>query len=55
VPVATVSIGGATNAALIAVKILALSDPTLMAKLHEHARDLADSVETKNASLKSKL
>ncbi len=30
VPVATVSIGGATNAALIAVKILATSDPQLL-------------------------
>jgi len=55
VPVATVSIGGATNAALIAVKILALSDPVLMAQLHDHARGLADSVDTKNAALKSKL
>jgi 5-(carboxyamino)imidazole ribonucleotide mutase len=55
VPVATVSIGGATNAALIAVKILALSDPSLMVKLHDHARGLAESVETKNAALKSKL
>jgi 5-(carboxyamino)imidazole ribonucleotide mutase len=55
VPVATVSIGGATNAALIAVKILALSDPALMTQLHDHARGLADSVETKNTALKSKL
>jgi 5-(carboxyamino)imidazole ribonucleotide mutase len=55
VPVATVSIGGATNAALIAVKILALSDPVLMTKLHDHARGLADSVEKKNTALKSTL
>ena len=55
VPVATVSIGGATNAALIAVKILALSDATLMHKLHDHARGLAASVEKKNKALKSHL
>ncbi len=55
VPVATVSIGGATNAALIAVKILALSDAVLMTKLHDHARGLADSVEKKNTALKSTL
>ena len=55
VPVATVSIGGATNAALIAVKILALSDSVLMTKLHDHARELADSVEKKNTALKSTL
>ena len=55
VPVATVSIGGATNAALIAVKILALSDPGLMSQLHDHARGLADSVEKKNTALKSTL
>ena len=55
VPVATVSIGGATNAALIAVKILALSAAVLMTKLHDHARGLADSVEKKNTALKSTL
>jgi 5-(carboxyamino)imidazole ribonucleotide mutase len=55
VPVATVSIGGATNAALMAIKILALSDATLMQKLHDHARGLADTVEKKNKALKSHL
>ncbi|MDQ1584439.1 MAG: 5-(carboxyamino)imidazole ribonucleotide mutase [Microbacteriaceae bacterium] len=55
VPVATVSIGGAKNAGLIAVKILATADPSLTTKLAEYATDLAAQVEQKNAALKSRL
>jgi 5-(carboxyamino)imidazole ribonucleotide mutase len=55
VPVATVSIGGAMNAALIAIKILATSDEALLAKLVEYADGLAETVEKKNAALKSQL
>ncbi|MBK5238259.1 MAG: 5-(carboxyamino)imidazole ribonucleotide mutase [Actinomycetales bacterium] len=55
VPVATVSIGGATNAALIAVKILATSDAVLLARLEEYAEGLALTVEEKNRALKSQL
>lgn len=55
VPVATVSIGGATNAALIAVKILATSDPELLAAVEAYAAGLADTVEEKNRALKAKL
>jgi 5-(carboxyamino)imidazole ribonucleotide mutase len=55
VPVATVSIGGATNAALIAAKILALSDDELMAKVVDYAAGLAATVEKKNEALKSQL
>ena len=55
VPVATVSIGGATNAALLAIKILATSNDDLRARVHEHARGLAATVEKKNAALKSKI
>ena len=55
VPVATVSIGGATNAALIAVKILATSDEALLEKLVDYASSLAASVEKKNEALKSQL
>ena len=36
IPVATMAIGGAVNAALLAVRILALSDPTLAARLDTH-------------------
>ncbi|GAB3144455.1 5-(carboxyamino)imidazole ribonucleotide mutase [Marisediminicola antarctica] len=55
VPVATVSIGGARNAGLLAIRILASSDPDLTAKLAQHARDLEALVAEKNAALKSTL
>ncbi len=55
VPVATVSIGGAKNAGLIAVKILATSDEALTAKLAAYAEGLAALVEQKNAALKARL
>lgn len=55
VPVATVSIGGAANAALIAVKILATSDDALMEKMQDYATKLAETVEVKNLALKSQL
>ena len=41
VPVATVAINGATNAGLLAARILATSDPTLDAALEEYREDLA--------------
>ncbi|MCK8608645.1 5-(carboxyamino)imidazole ribonucleotide mutase [Agromyces sp. C10] len=53
VPVATVSIGGAKNAGLIAVKILATSDDTLRDALADYAASLAALVEQKNERLKS--
>ena len=51
VPVATVSIGGARNAGLLAVRILATGDAVLTEKLAAFARDLASLVEEKNAAL----
>jgi len=53
VPVATVSIGGATNAGLLAVRILATSDDALRDALVGYAASLADLVEEKNERLKS--
>jgi 5-(carboxyamino)imidazole ribonucleotide mutase len=55
VPVATVSIGGARNAGLLAVKILAVSDPALSAALELFAENLAITVEEKNRALHSRL
>lgn len=55
VPVATVSIGGARNAALLAVKILATADDSLRLALERYADDLADQVGLKNAALQAKL
>lgn len=42
IPVATVAIDGAANAALLAVAILAVDDPELAAKLAEYRRELAE-------------
>ncbi|MEI5585030.1 MULTISPECIES: 5-(carboxyamino)imidazole ribonucleotide mutase [unclassified Agromyces] len=53
VPVATVSIGGAKNAGLIAVKILATADDGLRDALADYAASLAALVEEKNERLKS--
>ncbi len=55
VPVATVSIGGARNAGLLAIRMLATSDPALSTALAEFALALEDTVEAKNAALKSSL
>lgn len=54
VPVATVSIGGAKNAGLIAVKILATADDRLRDALATYAASLAALVEEKNERLKSR-
>jgi len=51
VPVATVSIGGARNAGLLAVRILASGDPVLTEMLAAFARDLGALVDEKNAAL----
>jgi 5-(carboxyamino)imidazole ribonucleotide mutase len=55
VPVATVSIGGARNAGLLAIRILAASDPLLTSKLADFAASLEVLVDTKNQALKSSL
>jgi 5-(carboxyamino)imidazole ribonucleotide mutase len=55
VPVATVSIGGARNAGLLAARVLAASDPALTDALAGFAAGLAALVEEKNENLKSTL
>lgn len=55
IPVATVSIGGAKNAGLIAVSILSTSDVTLEYKLSAYRQELASLVEQKNQDLQSRL
>ncbi len=51
VPVATVSIGGARNAGLLAVRILASSDPQLRARVVAFQDQLAETVLAKDAEL----
>jgi 5-(carboxyamino)imidazole ribonucleotide mutase len=55
VPVATVSIGGARNAGLLAARILSTHDEAIAAQLAQFARDLETTVAEKNAKLKSSL
>lgn len=51
IPVATVSIGGARNAGLLAARILSTSDAALAARLEEFAAGLEALVIEKNAKL----
>ncbi len=44
IPVATVAIGNSTNAGLLAVSILALSDSSLQSKLQEYRENLRNKV-----------
>jgi len=44
VPVATVSINGAKNAAILAASILSVGDPSIAAKLSTFKKELSDSV-----------
>jgi 5-(carboxyamino)imidazole ribonucleotide mutase len=55
IPVATVAIDGAENAALLAIQILALQDEELHAKMVEYKVDMARMVEKRNDSLQEKL
>jgi 5-(carboxyamino)imidazole ribonucleotide mutase len=51
VPVATVSIGGARNAGLLAVRMLGSLDPALRARIAAFQNELAESVRAKDAAL----
>ena len=52
IPVATVAIDGAENAALLAVQILAVSDEGLQEQLEAMKRDMVESVKEKDAKLR---
>jgi 5-(carboxyamino)imidazole ribonucleotide mutase len=55
VPVATVSIGGARNAGLLAVRILAAHDPELLAKMEAYQASLVELVSEKDRLLRDSL
>ena len=55
VPVATVSIGGARNAGLLAVRILAASDRSLAARMAAFQDQLAETARAKDAALQRRL
>lgn len=52
IPVATVAIDGGMNAAILAAKILAVSDETLLSKLKEYSEKMKEAVQGKAAHLK---
>ncbi|XZN89486.1 MAG: 5-(carboxyamino)imidazole ribonucleotide mutase [Microcoleus sp.] len=51
IPVATVAIGNSKNAGLLAVQILACSQPELVAQIQQYRRSLSQSVMDKQAQL----
>jgi len=55
IPVATVSIGNARNAGLLAVRILSVGDPVLAERMVEYQESLRELVETKDAALREKI
>jgi 5-(carboxyamino)imidazole ribonucleotide mutase len=48
IPVATVAIGGARNAGILAAQMLSLADPDLAERLKANRRSMADAVATKS-------
>lgn len=55
VPVATVAIGAADNAAILAAQILAVTDASLADKLARFKADMADAVRAKDQKLQDEL
>ena len=54
IPVATVGIGNAKNAGILAARILATSDKTLLTKLEAAMQKLNEEAKAKGAALKAK-
>ena len=55
IPVATVAIGGAKNAAVLAAQILAVSDDALARKLDEAREEMAHQIALKEEKLQAEL
>lgn len=55
IPVATVAVGGAVNAAVLAAQMLALSDDALAEKLQKMKADMVEGVLKKDAALAEQL
>ena len=55
VPVATVSIGGAKNAGLLAARILGAADPAVQRKMVDYQARMAAEVERKDEALRQRL
>jgi 5-(carboxyamino)imidazole ribonucleotide mutase len=55
IPVATVAVGGARNAGLLAVRILAVADPVLSARMAEFQAGLRSAAQAKGEALRARL
>jgi len=55
IPVATVAVGGARNAGLLAVRILAVSDPGLAQQMANFQTELRSAAQAKGEALRAKL
>ena len=55
IPVATVAVGGAKNAAVLAAQILAVSDDDLAARLEQDRQAMAKAIAEKEAKLQTEL
>jgi 5-(carboxyamino)imidazole ribonucleotide mutase len=55
VPVATVGVGNARNAGLLAIRVLAVSDPALGDRMADYQRGLRDTAQAKDAALQTQL
>jgi 5-(carboxyamino)imidazole ribonucleotide mutase len=53
VPVATVAINGATNAAILAAQIIAVRDPTIRVRMHEFKDKMDEGIATVPAGASS--
>jgi 5-(carboxyamino)imidazole ribonucleotide mutase len=55
IPVATVAVGGARNAGLLAIRILAISDPELTRRMVTFQDELRNTAQAKGAALRASL
>jgi 5-(carboxyamino)imidazole ribonucleotide mutase len=55
IPVATVAVGGARNAGLLAVRILAVSDPALASRMESFQADLRSTAQAKGEALRARV
>jgi 5-(carboxyamino)imidazole ribonucleotide mutase len=55
IPVATVAVGGARNAGLLAVRILAVADPVLSGRMAEFQAGLRSTAQAKGEGLRARL
>ncbi len=53
IPVATVGVGAADNAGILAVQMLAINDTELSAKLRAYKKQMADEVMAKDAKIQN--